>query len=73
MKFTEQTARTRTTWVPGIQHQRGEANNAAKLTGLDVARIRLSSLQNKKWADFLDVSEATIRRARNRQTWKHIA
>ena len=74
MKFTPETAITKGTWRRGVQHQRGEANNAAKLWGLDVERIRAGTdLTNTQWATWYGVSESTIRRIRNRQTWKHVA
>jgi hypothetical protein len=71
--FTSETARTRTTWVLGMQHQRGAANNAAKLDGFMVELIRKGTTTNAEEARIRGVSVSTIERVRRRLTWKHIA
>ena len=67
--------RTKTTWVQGIAHQRGCANNAAKLTEIDVEDIRRRPLyvSNMSLAAAYGVDPGTIARARARKTWRHVA
>jgi len=75
MKFTPETATTRTTWRSGVVHQRGEKNNAAKLDWHDVFAIRYL-WHNKPTAWLCEryrVSPNTIRRVRKLETWKHVA
>jgi len=82
-KFTSETARAaralcrntvkRTSWRPGVRHQRGERNNAAKLGWNDVAAIRyLWSDKSTNWlCERYHVSPNTIRRIRRLETWMH--
>jgi len=60
-------------WVKGVQHQRGDANNTAKLTAYDVEQIRRDPRSHATLAAIYGVSFDTISRARRRLTWKHVA
>jgi len=69
----ENSMRNGTTWQRGIQHQRGEKNNAAKLNEHDVRHIR--ALEGWRAADVAawhNVSLNTIRRVWRGQTWSHV-
>src|SRR5271157_6252332 len=69
----ENSMRNGTTWQRGIQHQRGEKNNAAKLEERDVRAIRHSGLMSTpQLAYIFGVSLNTIRRVRRGQTWSHV-
>jgi hypothetical protein len=50
---------------------RGESHFRSKLTDEIVRQIRSSKNNTAWWVSHLGVSEDTIRRARNRETWKH--
>jgi hypothetical protein len=70
--FTSQNAITAGTWRRGIVHQRGEENNASKLTAYDVRLIRSIKADTALLAHALGVSYNTIQRVRARKTWRHI-
>lgn len=65
--------KTSTTWKPGVIHQRGVRNNAAKLMDHEIVAIRKSKLPAMMLAGLYDVDQGTIRRIVTRKTWKHIA
>ena len=63
---------TRGTWHPGIRHQVGSSNNAAKLDEAKVLGILASSMSNRNLARALDVHISTVRKVRRRVIWKHV-
>jgi len=63
---------TKTTWRTGVAHQRGSANNAAKLTDTDVRSIINSTAAVSSLALMFGVSQTAILRIKRGETWKHI-
>lgn len=73
MTFKSDNAITKTTWRRGVAHQRGVSNTQAKLDEVTVKMLRASEVSTQLLAKRLGVSEDTVRRARDRKSWKHVA
>jgi Homeodomain-like domain len=63
----------RGTWFKGIKHQRGEANNASKLTEAAVRSIRADDEHTvAEISQEHGVSRRTVQRVKARKIWGHV-